>query len=105
MTSCTGFILVDISKNIFTCEGSSITSCSYLYPYLYKKSGETDKKYCLKSCKDTEDSEFLVFTYLKEIKKIVEEEETITMECLDESKRSSFDGAYYIDKISLIFLI
>ena len=60
--NCIGFITVDLNKNIFACD-ESIQKCPDLYPYLYSMTeGEgaslITHKYCLKSCKDTQNQYF-----------------------------------------------
>ena len=56
--SCSNLITVDLTKDIFTCldEGNEDQCPTSLYPYLYRK--DNNNKYCLKSCKDTQDNYF-----------------------------------------------
>ena len=104
---CNGLILVDISRNVFSCQ-EGIESCPYLYPYSYQKNEES-KKYCLKSCKDTQnkyfseeaDPEFGVLTYLKETITNGEGVQTVTKECLSSIENTDENEKYYKDEISL----
>ena len=50
---CNTYITVNLKKNIYDCL-VGVTGCPPEYPYLY----ESDKNFCLKSCRDTQDEYF-----------------------------------------------
>ena len=104
VTSCGGYITVDLTRNIFSClnfQNEEEKKCPELYPYYYKSND--NKEYCLKTCKDTKNNYFKITeadvegveTYLNNSIKINDGIEIIVNECLQQN------NGFYIDEISL----
>lgn len=96
-------ITVDLTKtNKFKCTEEE--ACSDSFPYLYTDTNDNNKKYCLKSCKDTKEIFFKensegfkvgIITYISETVNNDDGGEEIVKECLEEKTN------FYKDEISL----
>ena len=92
--TCSGYIKIDQSKNIFECiEQNPFSSCPDDYLYLYQK---FDHNYCLKSCQYTKSIQFFdKTTYSFERKSTEGSTSTIIYECLEDIPNDTSSGIKY----------
>ena len=57
---CQALLVENIANNIIICSEEEFSSCSSYYPYLYivKSGDDIVRKYCLKTCEDTNNNNF-----------------------------------------------